>query len=253
VKKLPKPRIAVFDLTDCEGCELEFLNLKGKLLPLLAGAEIVNWRLAKEGNAPGPFDIAFIEGVPVSAEERDLLKEIRAQSGILVALGACACLGGIPAIVDDGRRGEIYRRIYSPGYKPKGTEARPLSAYVKVDHHISGCPVDKAEIERYVTCLIAGRSPEERDFPVCLECKAADNRCFLVDDEPCLGPITKGGCRAFCTSRGKLCVGCYGLLKDGNFDRMVGRLNEIQSENDARLLLQMFLSEAADYKRRYKS
>ncbi len=251
MKKLPKPRIAVFDLTDCEGCELEFLNLKDKLLPLLAGAEIVNWRLAKEGNSPGPFDIAFIEGVPVSQEERDLLKEIRAQSRILIALGACACLGGIPAIVEDERRGEIYRRIYSHGYKPKGTEARPLSAYVKVDYRISGCPVDKAEIERYVTCLLAGRSPEERDYPVCLECKAADNRCFLVDEEPCLGPITKGGCRAFCTSRGKLCVGCYGPVKDCNFDRMVERLEGIQGAKDARLLLEMFMSETGEYKRRY--
>jgi sulfhydrogenase subunit delta len=123
---------------------------------------------------------------------------------------------------------------------------------VKVDYRLSGCPVDRDEIERFVTCLLAGRAPETRDNPVCLECKANDNRCFLANDEPCLGPITKGGCKAFCTSRGKLCVGCYGLIKDANFDRMAGRLNEIQGEEETRLLMQMFLSETEGYRRRYR-
>jgi len=251
MKKTIKPTIAVFDLTDCEGCELEFINLKEKLVDLLGEADIVNWRLAKEGNKPGPYDIAFIEGIPVSAEERELLKEIRDKSRIIVALGACACLGGVPAIVDDTRRERIYKKIYPPWYKPRGTEAKPIDAYVKVDFYLNGCPVDRDEIERFVTCLLFNRNPEERDHPVCLECKVADNRCFLANDEPCLGPITKGGCKAFCTSRGKLCVGCYGLVKNANFKRMVERLNEIQKEEETRLLLQMFLSETNEYKREY--
>ncbi|MCX6694753.1 MAG: NADH:ubiquinone oxidoreductase, partial [Candidatus Altiarchaeota archaeon] len=246
-----RPRIAVFDLTDCEGCELEFLNLKEKLVDLLGDADIVNWRLAKEVNKPGPFEISFIEGTPVSAEERALLKEIRDKSKFLVALGSCACLGGVPAIVEDRERGEIYKRIYPPWYKPQGTEARPIDAYVKVDYHLSGCPVDKKEIERVLTSLLLGKTPEQRNNPVCLECKVNDNRCFLANDEPCLGPITKGGCSAFCTSRGKLCVGCYGLVKDANFDRMVERLDEIQDGESTRLLIQMFLSETGEYKKRY--
>lgn len=251
MKKLDKQRIAVFDLTDCEGCELEFLNLKEKLVDLLGVADIVNWRLAKEGNKPGPFDISFIEGFPPTEDERELLKQIRANSKILVALGACACLGGVNAIIDDSKRAEKYRRIYPPWYKPQGTEAKPIDAYVKVDYYLSGCPVDKREIERFLTCLLSGRIPEDRDNPVCLECKVNDNRCFLANDEPCLGPITKGGCNAFCTSRGKLCVGCYGPVKDANFERIVGRLNEIQGEEETRLLLEMFLSETKEYKQRY--
>ena len=251
MKKLAKPNIAIFDLTDCEGCELEFLNLKEKLVDLLGDAEIVKWRLAKEGNKPGPFDISFIEGFPATGEERDLLKTIRENSRIVVALGACACLGGVNAIVDDGRRDKIYQRIYPPWYRPKADEARPIDAYVKVDHYLSGCPVDKREIERFLTSLLLGRSPEERDNPVCMECKINDNRCFLANDEPCLGPVTKGGCNAFCTSRGKLCVGCYGLVKDANFKRIVERLDEIQDKEETRLLLQMFLSETKEYKKEY--
>ena len=252
MKPLPKPRIGIFDFTDCEGCEVEFINLKEKLLDLLEGVDIVNWRLAKEGNEPGPFDISFIEGTPVTPHEQDMLREIRKNSKFLVGLGACACTGGIPAIVDDELdRDKFYKQVYPPEYKPVGTEAKPLSAYVKVDYMINGCPVDKCEIERVLCDLLAGKMPEDRDYPVCLECKIKENKCLLEDNKPCLGPITRGGCGAFCISYGKRCYGCYGLVKDGNFDAMVERLNEIQDEGETERMLGMFMSESKEYKRRY--
>jgi len=253
MKESSKPKIAVFDLTDCEGCEVELINLKDELVDLLEGVEIVNWRLAAEGASPGPFDVAIIEGTPVTEDERNLLRNIREKSGVLIGLGACACLGGIPAIVDDVRdRPLYYEMVYPPNYKPKGTEAKPLDAYVKVDLYIQGCPVDKKEIERVLSDILAGKTPEDRDEPVCMSCKINDNRCYLANDEPCLGPITRGGCDAFCTSRGKHCVGCYGLVADGNFKRMVERLNEIQPEDETELMLGMFLSESEQFRRRYR-
>jgi coenzyme F420-reducing hydrogenase gamma subunit len=253
MKQLPKPRIAIFDFTDCEGCEVEFLNLKEKLIDLLEGVEIVNWRLAKEGNRPGPFDIAFIEGTPVTPHEQNLLREIRGKTGYIVALGACACTGGIPAIIDDERdRLNFYMQVYPPEYKPQGTEAKPLSAYVKVDFMVNGCPVDKREIERYLTAFLAGKKPEDRDYPVCMECKIKDNRCRLVDNQPCLGPITRGGCGAFCVTHGKHCYGCYGIVKDGNFKRMVGVLEGIVNRGETERMLNMFMSETDEYRRHYR-
>jgi coenzyme F420-reducing hydrogenase gamma subunit len=252
MKKLDKPRIAVFDFTDCEGCEVEFINLKEKLLDLLGGVEIVNWRLAKEGNEPGPFDIAFIEGTPVTPHEQELLRQIRETSKYIVGLGACACTGGVPAIVDDERdREKFYKQVYPPEYKPVGTEAKPLSYYVKVDYLLNGCPVDKKEIERALCDFLAGKLPEDRDFPVCMECKISDNRCHLINDEPCLGPITRGGCGAFCITHGKHCYGCYGLVNDGNFDRMADKLSELEGEKEAERMLNMFMSESEEYKKRY--
>jgi len=252
LKKLDKPRIGIFDLTDCEGCELEVINLREKLLDLLEGVEIVSWRLA-QGKDAGSFDISFVEGTPITPDERDFLKYIRENSEVLVGLGACACLGGIPAIIDDeSDRGRFYREIYPSGYEPKGTESKSISAYVKVDYFLDGCPVDTGEIKRVLSEYMAGKTPKTLDYPVCMECKIADNRCLLANGEPCLGPITKGGCGAFCVSHGKKCYGCYGLVEDANFDRMVKRLNEIQSRKETMNLLGMFLSETDEYRKAFK-
>jgi sulfhydrogenase subunit delta len=252
MKRLTKPRIGVFDFTDCEGCEVELINLSEKLIDLLGEVEIINWRLAKEGNNPGPFDIAIIEGTPVTPKEQQLLFEIRKNTKYLIGLGACACTGGIPAIVDDEtERPLFYKLVYPPEYKPEGTEAKPLSAYVKVDFAINGCPVDKKEIERYLSELLAGKKPEDRDNPVCMECKIMENHCLLEEDKPCLGPITRGGCGAFCITQGKRCYGCYGLVRDGNFGALITRLNKIQSEDETQRMLGMFMSETSEYKRRY--
>ncbi len=58
-----KPKVAFFDFTSCEGCQLDVLNLTGEeLLDLLAGVEIVNFREAIS-NRSDDYMIAFIEGI----------------------------------------------------------------------------------------------------------------------------------------------------------------------------------------------
>ena len=43
-----KPRVAIFDFTGCEGCELNQLNFEDQLLDILAHVDIVEWRDALE-------------------------------------------------------------------------------------------------------------------------------------------------------------------------------------------------------------
>ena len=67
--KKKKLKIAIFDMTDCEGCELEFINLREKLARLADSADFANWRLASDNHNPGPFDVTFIEGTPITEED----------------------------------------------------------------------------------------------------------------------------------------------------------------------------------------
>ena len=133
-----KPKVAIYDLTDCEGCEVEIVSLGNKLLALEQQVDIIDWRLGQERTEKGPFDITIIEGTPITKDEIDTLKYLRENSKILIALGACASLAGIPGIMDKKNRTKWYDKVYGKKYKPKGIDALPLQSYVKVDFFVHG-------------------------------------------------------------------------------------------------------------------
>jgi len=233
--KNKKLQIAIFDLTDCEGCELQMLNLKEKLLKLAEIADIPVWRLAKSPTGFGPFDIAFIEGTPMSKDDIAIAKKIREKSKIVVALGACAHLGGVPAELDEKKRKKFLKEVYGKRYTSKNQPAKPLFAYIHVNHFIHGCPIDLDEAERVIVDLLMDKNPVRPSTPVCLECKERENPCLFLKNEPCQGPITEGGCKAICPSNGLRCWGCQGPVKDANFKAMEKNLERIgykdQTEN----------------------
>ncbi|MBW2999738.1 oxidoreductase, partial [Candidatus Woesearchaeota archaeon] len=57
-----KPRVGIFSLTACAGCQLRILNMEDILLELTQLIDIVHFPMAKAQNEKGPFDIAFVEG-----------------------------------------------------------------------------------------------------------------------------------------------------------------------------------------------
>ena len=244
---MPKLKIAIFDLTDCEGCEVEIISLREKLLELAKKVEIVNWRLGQSKNKWGNFDITLVEGTPITQREIDLLKYLREKSKLLIGLGSCATLGGIPAIVKKEERLKWYKKIYGPNYKPRGIEALPLSAYVKVDFLIHGCPINKEELLDIMKDLISGKTPAYRGQSVCYECKLAQNPCRLLQKKPCLGPITQAGCKAVCVSGGSACYGCFGIREAASIQALLKILNRITDQEEIDRIFTMFLRQSPTY------
>lgn len=244
-----KPKLAIFDFTDCEGCEVALVSLRGKLLELAGEVEIVNWRLVQKRADEGPYDIVLIEGTPVTQHEINTLKFLRGQTNLLVGLGSCATLGGIPGIIDKEARSFWYKKIYGSKYKPKGVDALPLTAYVAVDYLIHGCPVEKKEVVRVLEELLAGKKPEGRGYSVCFECKLAGNRCRLLDKKICLGPITAGGCGSICISGGSPCYGCFGLREEAQVDNLLNTLYKFSDSSDVERYFSMFLKKTPEYSR----
>jgi len=239
---MPKPKIAIFEFTDCEGCEVELISLKEKILVLEKRVDIVNWRLGQDDNKPGPYDVTIIEGTPITKHEVEMLKKLREESGVLIALGSCASLGGIPGILDKDQRKKWYKKIYGENYKPRGIDALPLTAYVQVDFLIHGCPVNGGELVRILEELLAGKTPKYRGYSVCFECKQAGNDCRLLDKKPCLGPITQGGCQAVCISGGSPCYGCFGLRQEAEIKNLLKVLNKITDKKEIDRYFSMFLN-----------
>jgi sulfhydrogenase subunit delta len=214
-----KPTVGIFGLTSCAGCQLQILNMEDQLLNLLGVIDLKAFEMAQSNNQPGPYDIAFVEGSAASEEEIALLEQIRGQSGILIALGTCADLGGVQALKNGQDMEALFKKVYGDG--PTGAVGsipyEPIKRHVKVDFAIRGCPIDKEEFIRVVTALIYGGALNIPNYAVCIECKMAENNCLFAEGrDVCLGPITRAGCGAKCPSFGKSCDGCRGLLDEAN-------------------------------------
>ncbi|MBL8879533.1 MAG: hypothetical protein JNG88_10475 [Phycisphaerales bacterium] len=208
----PRPRIGIFSLTSCEGCSLTILEQEDELLSLLGAIDIVDFREAKSG-ADGEVDIAFVDGAVSSPHDVARVRQIRKNARILVAIGACACLGGVNTLKHAQSEHDYRQFVYgdrAPQF-PTG-DARPLSAVVRVDYELPGCPMVGAEFLRFVRCVLSGRPFRLPNDAVCVECKRRGTLCLYEKGETCLGPVTRGGCAAICPAYGARCEGCRGLL-----------------------------------------
>jgi sulfhydrogenase subunit delta len=238
-----KAKVAFFDFAGCEGCQLTVLDALQTHIELLDAIEILQFREAMS-ERDDEYHIAFIEGSCVWPSDEDRLKRIREQADIVVALGACAHLGGVNAIrnaVPSSKVAEIVYHEAATKYETGG--ARPIDAVIPVDAYIPGCPIDRLEFVRAVTMLLQGSLPMLPAEPVCVECKLRENECLLLMGVPCLGPITRAGCGAICPSFGVGCEGCRGLLPEANIDSLRQRILESGlSQAEFQSKLNLFLS-----------
>ena len=209
-----KVRIGFYALTSCYGCQLQ-LAMMDELLQLLPNAEIVCWFMVERDSFEDkPVDIAFIEGSVSTEEEVELVKKIRENARIVVAVGSCAVHGGVQSWGKDKSLDELWKTVYGDGkvkFEPKMAE--PVENYIKVDHRIYGCPPEKRDFLYAIGTFLAGSWPEDIDYPVCVECRLKGYPCVLIEKgEPCLGPITRAGCDARCPGFGIACIGCRGAV-----------------------------------------
>ena len=210
------PRVAVFDFTDCEGCELQLANKEETLVPFLQAVEVVNFREIST-EASDDYDIALIEGAISRSDEVERLKKIRERAKVLVALGSCACFGGVNRMKNAYDLAEANNEVY--GDLPKETlPVRSVKEVVPVDLEIPGCPVSKDEVERIVRHLVLEVPFAFHAYPVCVECKQRFTTCLMEKGQLCLGSIVRAGCEAPCPAGGLGCWGCRGPADAPNYD-----------------------------------
>ena len=216
---LYRPKVAFFEFSSCEGCQLQVLNKEETLLDFLSLVEVVNFREAMTEQSDD-YEIAFVEGSITRDDDVKRLKKIRKNAKVLVALGSCACFGGVNQLKNRFKDlNRVKREVYGKHPIDSGP-VRTLEEIVKVDLKIYGCPVRKAEVEKIVLHIAIGKSIVFPKYPVCMECKRNENICLFVLGEPCLGPITRAGCDSWCPNNRAGCWGCRGPADDPNLDQM---------------------------------
>ncbi len=226
----------------CGGCEVTILDVGEPLLDILPQLEIVHMPVLMdhklygqtgEGTEPEipEADVGIITGGIRNEENRRLAQEMRRKCKTLIAMGSCACYGGIPALANLSTVQELYEKVYreSVSTDPDGIPSEqvpPLTdrvyavdEVVPVDIKLPGCPTTPELFVEALAALLEGKPLSLPSKSVCDECplirekKAVSTlkrplepiefkpgeplntvRCIMEQGYLCLGPATRAGC-----------------------------------------------------------
>ncbi len=167
----PKIRIATTSLAGCFGCHMALLDIDERLLELVELAELDRSPLTDIKRCTA-CDIGIVEGGVGNAENVHVLRELRRSCKKLVAIGACAINGNVPALRNRFDLGDCLEEVFVTGLGvtdpkvPSDPElpllldkVHPIHEVVKVDYFIPGCPPAADTIWAVLTALIEGNEP----------------------------------------------------------------------------------------------
>lgn len=176
-----KLRIATCSLAGCFGCHMSFLDIDETLADLIDHIEFDRSPLTdiKHIRDEG-VDIGLIEGGLCNRENIEVLHEFRARCKILVAVGACAMYGGVPALRNGIPVADLVHEAYlgaellnpqlpnDPELPPLLPSVLPLHEVVTIDVTLPGCPPPAAAFRELILSQLAQRPmvlpPEARRF-----------------------------------------------------------------------------------------
>jgi F420-non-reducing hydrogenase small subunit len=225
----------------CGGCEVSILDIGEPLLDLLPQLDFVHMPVLMDHKLFGQTgeksemeipeaDVGIITGSIRTDENKELAEEMRKKCKTIIALGSCACFGGIPALANMYSVSEIFDTVYRESKSTEAADAPtedlpPLtdrvyavSEVIKVDLSLPGCPPVPDWIVEALTALLEGKPFSLAERSVCDVCpvvreKKADitlkrplqnavftpgeynkMRCLNEQGILCLGPATRAGC-----------------------------------------------------------
>ncbi len=226
----------------CGGCEVTILDIGEPLLDVLKEVNIVHMPVLMDHKLYGQTgesaqmeipeaDVGIIAGGIRNEEHKKLAQEMRNKCKVLIALGSCACFGGIPALANQYQTEELLTKVYreSKSTEPDGfpKEQVPeltdrvyaVSEVVKVDISLPGCPTTPEMVAGALTALLEGKPFTLPTKSVCDECPTkrekkavstlkrrfeqpemtpgkplSEMRCLMEQGFLCLGPATRSGC-----------------------------------------------------------
>jgi NAD-reducing hydrogenase small subunit len=117
-----------------------------------------------------PCDVGLIEGGCSSDENVHVLRAFRQNCRILVSVGECALMGGVPALRNGIPLSECMEEAYLngpsvvDGVLPNDPDlplildrVYPSHEVVKIDHFLPGCPPSADAIWEFLGALLAGK------------------------------------------------------------------------------------------------
>jgi len=235
-------RLAAEWFAICGGCEVTILDIGEPLLDILKQVQIVHMPVLMDHKLFGQIgekeemeipeaEVGLISGGIRTEEHKKLAQEMRRKCKTLIALGSCACYGGVPALANLFATEEILNKVYrdsvttdkdgipSQDLPPLTDRVYAVSEVAPVDMMLPGCPTTPEMVAGALLALLEGRPFTLPGKSVCEECplirekKAvsvlkrrleaaaftpgrplSEMRCFMEQGFLCVGPATRSGC-----------------------------------------------------------
>lgn len=166
----PRPRLATCSLSGCFGCHMSMLDIDERLLDLVEVVRFDKSPLTDLKEFTERCRVGLVEGGCANEENVQTLRAFRRHCDVLVSLGDCATMGGIPALRNLVDTEECLREAYVDGlsvHNPSGRipsdielpllldKVRPAHEVVRIDHFLPGCPPSADTIWAAVTALLS--------------------------------------------------------------------------------------------------
>ncbi len=152
---MAKPKLATTSLAGCFGCHMSILDIDDRILKLVELIDFDKSPVDDIKEFTGRCAIGLIEGGCCNEENVRVLQDFRENCDILISVGDCAIMGGIPAMRNNVPLRECFDEAYLSGLTvhnpsqeiPNDPEipllldkVYPCNEVVKIDYHLPGCP-----------------------------------------------------------------------------------------------------------------
>lgn len=152
---MSKPKVATTSLAGCFGCHMSLLDIDDRILKLVELVDFGKSPIDDIKTFDGRCAVGLIEGGCCNEENVRVLQDFRAHCDILISVGDCATMGGIPAMRNNIPLQECYAEAYLNGptvHNPSRqipndpelplllNKVYPCHEVVKIDYHLPGCP-----------------------------------------------------------------------------------------------------------------
>jgi NAD-reducing hydrogenase small subunit len=170
---MAKPKLATCSLAGCFGCHMSFLDIDDRLVELIELVDLDKSPLDDKKEFDCMVDIGLVEGACANEHDVHVLKDFRKHCRVLVAVGACAISGGVPALRNLVSLRECLEEAYlngptveDGGMIPNDEDlpllldrVYPVHEVVKIDYSLPGCPPSADAIWAALKALLTGAEP----------------------------------------------------------------------------------------------
>ncbi len=172
---MKKPRVATTSLAGCFGCHMSILDIDEKILDLIELVDFDKSPIDDFKEFTARCAIGLVEGGCANEDNVRVLLDFRKNCDILISLGDCAIMGGVPAMRNGIPLEECLREAFLEGptvYNPSKRipddpeipllldKVYPCHEVVKIDYHLPGCPPPADAIWKAVTALLENKPLE---------------------------------------------------------------------------------------------